>query len=158
MDAESNSFSSNCGHLWPVRYGSFHFCSKSPDKEICVLDRKRIFSQLWGRAVNVCIPSFQLDPEMSTKSDTRQSSNSACGSSMGSRPWYPILLDFLAVHPCLLPVDPLLVHLPWENLPHPFLSHHNFRLAVWPLSGNLCSHRIYQKGCPNFYWLRGKKD
>ena len=55
MDAESSSFSSNCGHLWPTRYGSFRFCSKSPGKEICVLDRRpkgkgqrRIFSKLGG--------------------------------------------------------------------------------------------------------------
>ena len=32
-----------------------------------------------------------------------------------SRPWYSILLDLLTDQPCLLPVDPLLVHLPWEE-------------------------------------------
>ena len=32
--------------------------------------------------INVCIPSFQLDPEMSAKCDRRQRSNSAGGSSM----------------------------------------------------------------------------
>ena len=74
-----------------------------------------------------------------------------------SRPWYPILLDLLTNQPCLLPVDPLLVHLPWESLPHPLLNHHNFRLATWPLSGSLSSHRIYQKGCLKSYWLHGKK-
>ena len=74
-----------------------------------------------------------------------------------SRPWYPISLDLLTVQPCLLPVDPLSVHLHWENLPHPLLNHHNFRSAVWPLSGNLCSHRIYQKGCLKSYWLHGKQ-
>ena len=45
-----------------------------------------------------------------------------------SRPWYLILLDLLTDQPCLLPMDPLLVHLPWGSLPHPLLSHHNFRL------------------------------
>ena len=35
-----------------------------------------------GRSVNVCLLSFQLDPEMSAKGDKRQSSSPACGSSM----------------------------------------------------------------------------
>ena len=40
MVTESSSFLSNCGHLWPIRYGSFRFCSKSPGQEIHVLDKR----------------------------------------------------------------------------------------------------------------------
>ena len=42
------------------------------------------FSISWGegRSVNVCIPSFQLDPEMPAKGDRGQSSSSVCGSSL----------------------------------------------------------------------------
>ena len=55
MDVELSSSLSNCGHLWPTRYGSFRFCSKSPGKEMCVLERRPkgpghrcFFSQLGG--------------------------------------------------------------------------------------------------------------
>ena len=47
---------------------------------------------------------------------------------------------------------------PLRRRVHPLLNHHNFRLAVWPLSGSLCSCRIYQKGCLRSYWLHGKKE
>ena len=40
MDVELSSFLSDCGNLWPTRCGSFHFCSKSRGKEMCVLDRR----------------------------------------------------------------------------------------------------------------------
>ena len=46
------------------------------------------FSVNWGggegRSINACIPSFQLDPEMSAKGDKRQRSSSARGSSMAN--------------------------------------------------------------------------
>ena len=170
MDAESSSFLSNCGHLWPTVHGSFHFCSRSPGKEICFVDRRprgpghrRYSSQLGergglGRSVNVCILSFQLDPEMSAINDRRQSSNSACDSSMEIQTIVSNNIGPSDRSAMSTATDPLLVHLPWENLPHPLLSYLNFRLTVWPLSSILCSRRMYQKGCPKLYWLHGKRD
>ena len=164
MNAGSSSFSSNCGHLQPTRYGSFCFCSKSPGKELCVLNKRpkdpghrRIFSQLGGGGqLMYAFPHFNLIQKCLQKVIKDRAQVLLVAPVWRSRPWCPILLDLLTDQPCLLPVDPLLVHLPWKNLPHPLLSHHNFRLAMWPLSGNLCSRRIYQKGCLKFCWLHRK--
>ena len=67
LDAESSSYLSNCGHLWPTRCGSLRFCSKSPGKEIYVLDRRpkgpdhrRFFSQLGGDRLTCAFPPFNM--------------------------------------------------------------------------------------------------
>ena len=136
MDAKSGSFSSNCGHLWPTRYGSFCFCPKSPGKEICVLDRRpkgpghgRIFSRLEGGRgqLTYAFPPFSLIQRCLQKVKEDRAQVLLVAPVWRSRPWYPILLDLLTDQPWLLPMDPLLVHLPWDNLPHPLLNHHNFR-------------------------------
>ena len=100
-------------------------------------DHRHIFSQLGGGRgegeggdqLMYAFPPFNL--EMSAKGNKRQSSSSACGFSMEVHTTVSNIVgpsNRSAIS--TLPVDPLLVHLPWENLPHPLLNHHNFRLAV----------------------------
>ena len=127
MDAKSSSFLSDCGHLWPSRYRSFRCCPKPSGKELCLLDRRpngpshrRIFNQLGGDQLMYAFPPFSLIQRCLQKVIEDRAQVLLVAPVWMSRPWYPMLLDLLTDQPCLLPVDPLLVHLPWDSLPHPF--------------------------------------
>ena len=139
-------------------------CSKSSGKELYVLGTRSkgqghrcVFSQLGERSTNVFIPSFYLDPEMFAKDDKRQSPGSACGSSMDVQTMVSNIVGPSGRSAMSTASRPSLGSSSLGRSTTPSSqSHHNFRLAMWPLSGNLCFHRIYQKGCLKFYWLHGK--
>ena len=134
MDAKLCSFSSDCGYLWPSRYRSFRFSPKSSGKEICLLDRRpkgpghrRFLNQLGGGGgdqLMYVFPPFSLIHRCLQKVIVIEDRAQVLlvAPVWRSRPWYPILLDLLTDQPCSLPINLLLVHLPWESLPHPLHS------------------------------------
>ena len=67
-----------------------------------------------------------------------------------SRPWYPMLLNLLYDRPLLLPQNPQILKLPWSQTVHPLFQNRKFRLAVWPLSGDLLKTKNFQKGCAKY--------
>ena len=72
-----------------------------------------------------------------------------------SRPWYPMLLNLLYDRPLLLQHNPQILKLPWSQTVHPLFQNRKFRLAVWPLSGDLLKTKNVQKGCAKYYRPHG---
>ena len=63
---------------------------------------------------------------------------------------YLIILGMLMDRPDLLPIRKDLLQLPLSNQTHPLLTDRkrNFKLAIWPVSGNSSDSIKFLKGCP----------
>ena len=117
MDAESSSFSSNCGHLWPtdmdrsasaLNHQVKRYVSWIEDPRAQAKDAFSVNGGGGERSVNVCILSFNLIQKCLQKVIKSRAQVLLVSPVWKSRPWYPILLDLLTDQPCPLPVDPLL--------------------------------------------------
>ena len=94
---------------------------------------------------------------MPAKSDRRQSLGSACGSSVGIQTMVSNITGCSNAPTMSATTRSSLNFFFLGKKTRPLLSHHNFRLVVWLVSGNCCSRKTYQKNCPKFCWLLAKK-
>lgn len=126
----------------------------APDPNAQAVDA---FTITWNHPLIYAFPPFSLIQKCLQKIIQDKARVILIAPVWRSRPWFPILLSLLKDRPCLLPQHPLLIHLPWEKLPHPFLKQHKFRLAAWPLSGDPSDSKKFLRGCPRFCSLPGEK-
>ena len=142
-------FASNLNHQLK------NYISWGPDPKAQGTDA---FTILWDSPLMYAFPPFSQIQRCLQKIIQDQARVILIAPVWRSRPWFPILLSLLIDRPCLLPKDPFLIHLPWDKIAHPLLSHRSFQLAAWPLSGDHSLSKNFLRGGPPSYSLPGEKE
>ena len=113
------------------------------------------FSVNWNKVLLYMFPPFSLIQKCLRKIIEDKATILLITPVWHSRPWYPMLLNLLHDRPLLLPCNPQILKLPWSQTIHPLFQNRKFRLAVWPLSGDLLKTKNFQKGCAKYYRPHG---
>ena len=108
------------------------------------------FSVHWNKGLLYMFPPFSLIQKCLRKIIEDKATVLLITPVWQSRPWYPMLLNLLYDRPLLLPHNPQILKLPWSQTVHPLFQNRKFRLAVWPLSGDLLKTKNFQKGCAKY--------
>ena len=108
------------------------------------------FSVNWNKGLLYMFPPFSLIRKCLQKIIEDKATVLLTTPVWQSRPWYPMLLNLLYDRPLLLPHNPQILKLPWSQTIHPLFQNRKFRLAIWPLSGDLLKTKNFQKGCAKY--------
>ena len=151
MDVKSQNFQTNSKCLQNASSGHVHIRLKSPSSKVFLLDsgstscgNGRILRN-WNKGLLYMFPPFSLIKKCLRKIIEDKATVLLITPVWQSRPWCPMLLNLLYDRPLLLPHNPQILKLPWSQTIHPLFQNRTFRLAVWPLSGDLLKTKKFSE-------------
>ena len=113
------------------------------------------FSVNWNKGLLYMFPPFSLIQKCLQKIIKDKAIVLLITPVWQSRPWYHMLLNLIYDRRLLLPHNPQILKLPWSQTVHPLFQNRKFRLAIWPLSGDLLKTKNFQRGCAKYYRPHG---
>ena len=150
MDVKSQNFQTNSKCLQNASSRHVRIRPKSPSSKVFLSDsgstscgNRRILSKLEQRSP-LHVSSLQSDSKISSENNRRQGNRSFNNTSLAVK----TMVSNATESP--IPHNPQILKLPWSQTVHPLFQNRKFRLAVWPLSGDLLKTKNFQKGCAKY--------
>ena len=156
MDAMQENIPSDRGSLWMSSGRSLCLIPKPPTKNILFLDsrpkslKNRCIHFQLGFQSSLPVSSISSNSQMPFKDKKRQMQGNTNSPSVEIKTLVSNYFRDANGSPSSPPNQKDLLQLPLSNQTHPLLTDRkrNFKLASWPVSGNLSDSIKFLKGCP----------